>query len=474
MDLGTNFTFKMKILIMRNVILTIIILLSAIVDLEAQTLKRKANWGFSLIPVTDSVAKANGMEQAYGFLVGRVFEGTTMDAAGVEENDIILNLNGQDCTGYEVFSHKDVAIRDGDDVTIGLLRKGKQKRLKGKAVGKPFEQSEDHDVIYEEVAFDNGKLRAIITKPKGDGPFPSILFIPGFSCISLDNMQPNHPYRKLIEQLTGLGYLVYRIEKPGMGDSEGTEPCSEIDFPTEVRAFETGYKAMKMSKYADKDELYLFGHSLGGVVAPFISAKHQPKGVIVYGTTHIPWHEYLVQMVRFQNPRMGEDYLDNEKDMQKYYTLFYDLHKMKKTPEELVNEDPDYARLLETALFYKGGDRILGRHYRFSMSLGDAETIKAWKETGSNVLSIYGEADIEAINDEAHKDIVDLVNHYHPDKATYQLLEKTNHSFIRVGTMKESFEAHNSGRIRKLSRTHYNPEIGVMISNWIQSLPGTN
>lgn len=438
---------------------------------KGQDLKRKGTLGVQFSFIDDSTATANGFEKTYGMQVHTVFDGTTTAKIGVQKGDVIHEINGVAMTSKVAFSDPKLQWREGDPIALIVERSGQSKTLKGKVVGKPLETSDKWEVIYGSVDFDDGKLRTIITKPKGNGPFPTIMFIPGFTCMSVDNLFHLHPYRKILDQFADMGYAVYRVEKPGMGDSQGTPACDQIDFPTEVRAFETGFKDMMSKDFVDKNKTYIFGHSLGGYVAPFISAKHDLTGVIVYGTSHEPWHEYLMQMVRFQNPRFGDDYVKAEAEMDLYWKLFDGLNRKNKSPEEMVAENEAYAPLLQTALFWDGKEHLLGRHYRFNNSIDDMNATRAWSETDEHVLAMYAEADFEAIDPRATKNIVRIVNTYHPGKATYQFVEKTDHSMLKTGTMEETLRIKDTPKYRELFANGFNAEIAVMVDKWIKAHP---
>ena len=75
--------------------------------------------------------------------------------------------------------------------------------------------------------------------------------------------------------------MVYRIEKPGMGDSISEKPCRDIDFTTESKAFLQGLNALKTHTQVDPDKVFLFGHSLGVLHAPVIAKQSPVKALLV-------------------------------------------------------------------------------------------------------------------------------------------------------------------------------------------------
>ena len=454
----------------KNLALLLLLSLGLCFSAMAGGLKRKGSIGVQLAPVNDSIATANKMDKPMGFFIAGVFPKSTAANAGIESGDILVGVNGVELVDYNAFSDPKAKFKEGDKVTFTVLRKGKKKELSGNAIGKPYETSEKWEVIYDDVDFQGGKLRSIVTKPKGEGKHPAILIIPGFTCSSLDNLPEWHPYRRVVDGFSERGYVVYRVEKPGLGDCEGTPDCVDIDVLTETDAFTAGYKQLLTYDFVNQDEVFIFGHSMGGVIAPLIAAREHPKGVIVYGTSAEPWMEYLFRMLRFQNPRMGVDYLDNEKDMKLYHSLLYKHFIEKKSPQELNEENPEYGRLLKRDFWWDGGDLMFTRHYKFQQSIQDLNMAEAWAGVNSYVLSMAGESDLEIVDPDSHKEIVRIVNTYNPDKATFALLEETDHSFLKLGDMDKAFEVRFGGEYKKAMMENFNFGMLDEMDEWMQKV----
>lgn len=436
---------------------------------EAQHLRRKGTVGVAPGLVTDSLAKALGLDKPQGLLIRQVVPGSTAEDLGIEEQDVLLKINGANIDSWQELVAAANTLRANQDISVSVRRGKKTKSLKGKVVARPFESSPHAEVIYKSVPFEGGYLRSIVTKPQTSGKHPAVFFIPGYVCASYDNVSEHHPYRKMLEALQEKGFVTYRIEKTGMGDSEGTPPCSEVDLITENEGWLAGYQQLLEQDYVDKDNIFILGHSMGGVSAPMLAEKVKPKGVIVYGTSHEPWMEYLFKMLRFQNQHLGIEPMQHEKDMRLYYTLLHELFIKKSNFEKLV-QNPEYARLLKRDFQWDGGHLLFGRHYKYQQTIHDADLATAWKNTEAHVLSIFGEADFEAVESGSHKAIVNLVNHFHPGHGTYVELEGTNHSLIKVGTMEEGIKARNSGNMRELFMTSFNYKLIDIMNDWMQGV----
>lgn len=421
--------------------------------------------------MNDSIAESVGLEETKGLRVNWVRPNTDAANAGIQPGDILFAINGEKLNSNEEFLTNEIVngLREGDKVIFTFWNGEEEKEMKSKLNPKPRESYSNATVEYGRAAFRTGFLSTILVTPNTPGPHPVVYFLPGYNCASYDNLPAWHPYQRIIDSLVNLDYAVFRCEKTGMGDCQSTPNCFKADFETEQAAFEAGYDALENLKQVDSKNIFLFGHSLGGINAPLLAAKAKPRGIIVYGTSHIPWADYLDDMLRFQNPRMGVDSAENEKDMVVYEDLLRE-HYVEKQPLKKIAENPEYVRLLERDFQYEGGDMLFQRHFTYWQQIHHLGLEKVWSELDCKVLSVYGEADFEALNPSSHKEIVELVNENHPGNATYKFLPETNHGLIKVGSMEDGVKARNDGSLRKLYRTAFNYDFVTMMDEWMKSV----
>jgi len=436
----------------------------------SQELKRKAYLGIETISIENPESPCLAENSSTkGICIKNVVKGFTADKMGLKTGDLLTEINGYPVTNSTELQHRLKFVREGENLTATVMRNGKVKKLSAVAIAKPYEKAVNGLVIYDQIKFLGGQVRVIINKPDKNEKMPAILFIQGYPCSSIDNLSNNHPYKKLIETLVAQGIVVVRTEKPGMGDCLGTPECFDIDILTETKAFTEAYKKMKTYEFVDTNNIFIFGHSLGGISAPVVASEMHPKGVIVYGTTCEPWYEYLLKMLRYQNPVFGTDFVEAEKEMKLYQQLLYEHFILKKHPAQL-SENADYSELLKRDFQYDGKDGILGRNYNFWFSVNELNLTDYWAKTSSFVLAVYGEADIEALEPEPTKRIADIVNHYHPGKATYYFLPETDHAFLKTGTKEKNAELKASGKIKDYYETHFNYDFCNFIVEWINNL----
>lgn len=93
----------------------------------------------------------------------------------------------------------------------------------GASVQQPFRLV---DTIYSSMDVDGSKRRTLITLPKNSpGRLPAMRLLGGIGCFTVDNpADPFDAYRMLAHGLSQAGIVVMRLEKSGIGDSQGG-PC---------------------------------------------------------------------------------------------------------------------------------------------------------------------------------------------------------------------------------------------------------
>lgn len=446
----------------------LIFLFCLITTAWSQNIVRKAFLGLKVVEINDSIKTVLNLQSKDGLVITAVTPNSTGEKAGLKVNDVIefLNLNNIKLTKVKDYRNAVKDYREKMPIVFSILRNGERMDLSTDAVPLPFEKSDKYDVIYDEVKFKDGYIRIITNKPKTQGKFKTILFIPGYMCYSLDNLG-KHPYGQVVQKLSERGYCVVRVEKPGMGDCMNTPDCFDINYSTELEAFETGFQKMLEYDFVDKENVFVFGHSLGGYEAPMVDKNRIAKGVIVCGTGLKTWYEYILDMFRFQNPIAGVDYITNEKVVTDLTKVLYEYLILKKHPKDIVVTDEVKAEMKEYIEF-EGGDQVWSRNYKFWQELQDLNMPQVWKDVKANVLVIRGEGDFEAFSNKDHEDIVKIVNTYNPGKGKFLLIPNMDHGFAKAKDPEESYQKKVS--VPGFYYNNFNDAIIDEIAKWIESL----
>ena len=90
--------------------------------------------GVGIQPVTAELASSLGLKEARGVLINEVRSGGPAEKAGIKTGDVILQLNGKDVNDPNTLRNEIAAAGPGAEVTLNLLRDGKQQQMKVRLV----------------------------------------------------------------------------------------------------------------------------------------------------------------------------------------------------------------------------------------------------------------------------------------------------------------------------------------------------
>lgn len=100
--------------------------------------KETAFLGVRYLPITEDVKNNNNLPYGYGALVSRgetrsdlaVTPGSPADKAGIQENDIILEVNGKKVTERTQLADLIAAYKPGDEISLKIYHKGEEKEVR--------------------------------------------------------------------------------------------------------------------------------------------------------------------------------------------------------------------------------------------------------------------------------------------------------------------------------------------------------
>lgn len=431
----------------------------------AQRLPRQARLGAYLQAITESNYESYGLEKAEGVIIQQTAGYGTSQDLGLLANDVLLSMNDTELKDFQSTVKLLENYKEGDNVTFEIIRDKKKKTLKGKFSGMPRETDPHAEVIYDHAKYKEGKLNIVINKPKKEGKMPAVLFIPGYTCTPVEGLPDFHPYARIVHAFSEAGYVVLRIEKPGMGDSQNTPKCEDCTLDEEVEAFEQGLLKLKSLPYVDADNIFIFGHSMGGVIAPQLASKHKTKGLMVYGTTAKNWLEYHLEMNRFQGKlQAGSDPVALEKFCREQTKIVYEYFVEGAKMADMA-KDPQKLTLMQQMWGYDGSEKIYGRNAEFWRKLQKVNLWEYWKKSNAKVLVLCGGADFQAFSRRDHEDIAKAVNHYRPNTATYKLFPESDHYFAKSGTYQKAFDMFSQQKYMELFNM-FNTEITKTAVDW--------
>ena len=200
--------------------------------------------------------------------------------ANLQVGDIIIEYQDNPIQSKLDFKNQMRNQKTGDKVSIKYIREGEVISQEMNLTGFPKEEHPEFETIYDQVNHNDNQIRSFITKPSlSKKQFPAVYIIQGIGCGPIENpfKQPSG-ISSLVDSLTLNGFVTFRMERSGAGDSRGT-PCQEIAFEEDLDNFKAGLKKLKSYDFVDQDKIFLIGISMGGIMAPIISQEEEVAGL---------------------------------------------------------------------------------------------------------------------------------------------------------------------------------------------------
>jgi pimeloyl-ACP methyl ester carboxylesterase len=391
-------------------------------------LPRRPFFGVTVQPAPDNQVR-----------IGKIIPNSPAARSELAVGDILLAVNGTPVESVDAFLAEMKSRNSQDRVISRVERAGTKMEIEVTLGEWPREQPGDIDVLYDSFETHDATLRSIITIPKGStGKLPSVLFVQGWSCSSIESPLPGEDHtRDLVYGLTRAGFAVMRSEKSGVGDSTGT-PCRDVDFRDEVSLFTSALKKLKTYDFVDTGNVFIFGHSAGGWVAPMVAAEQPVKGIVVYGTVVRPFAEYLVENHRRNRwLRSQPDLAQLEDEQRQIAQLYHYLLVEKSSVPEVTAKHPELTAITKQ-LFPRDDEHFDGlRTLQHVRQLNDQNIARIWASLDVPVLALIGEFDIRTLPlDQEY--IAAIVNARHPGKATWLRLPRMDHGFALHESLKDS------------------------------------
>lgn len=421
-------------------------LLATALNQASEPLPRKAALGLSFSPLPADQAEKYGLKAGEGLVASATVAGLTASKLGIKAGDILVKLNSTSATTPLVVSTIGKS-KVGQDIQFEVVRDGNPLTLKGKLEEKPRDPgNENYEVIYNHVVCNGQRMRTIITKPRKPGKYPGFLFIQGFSPVSYDFTLATSKGDvstldgPLLYDFANSGFVTMRVEKPGVGDSEGG-PFPQMDYNSEIDIYRQALLQLKAQAEVDNKNVFIFGHSMGGSFGPMIAAEIPVKGLAIYGTAARTWFEYILDVLRYQGLVGGNTFEQADETARQGAQLLALVMLEKKAPSEVKKTHPHLAGLID-GLF--PNDLFNGKSLDFWRQLASINFASYWSKLDSYVLAVKGQSDY-VVYEADHKLIADIVNRQHPGKGTFKICPDSDHLFHQFATEPESMKNFSKG-----------------------------
>lgn len=431
---------------MRQTILLLILLTTYSVN--SQHLQRQANWEFQ-VKTTDDGA----------IVIESVTGGSSIANAGIKAKDVIISLNGLPISSNASLTQAKKQIKAGENVVLGIIREGKQRSISFTVPAKPFESFPGVDIIHGEAKSSYGYfVQTITAKPKSNPSgrkLPGLFFVGWLTCDPVElNPSSVDGWAMLIHDFaTKSGMAFMRVEKPGVGDSQGP-PCEACDLKHDMAAYQAAFKEFKKLDFVDSTQVFVFGGSIGGALAPVLMQNESIKGIIVSNTFSRTWFEHFLDFERTRLQLTGKTYTEVNQTMKLFAEFYNDYLLSGKTPAEVTMAKPHLKDI-----WYDKPASQFGRPSAYHHQVQQLNVPAAWEQIDAPVLVLYGEYDW-IMSRQEHEYITQIVNSNHPGTAELKIITKMDHHFSIYKTPKEAFEG---------NYINYSTDVFPMIQNWIKS-----
>lgn len=410
--------------------------------------------------VADDVLTKLGLKPLGGFQVVAGPDGKF--PGDIKEGDIVFSINGK------TFDHAGAVgeiVRElpvGQNAELKVYADGKVTTRSIPIIEKPRDHGDNYDVIYDSVLSTGHRIRTIVTKPKAAGKHPVLFWIQGINNGTIDfPLTATNVNVRILKAFSDDGYVTVRVEKPGVGDSEGG-PARLVAFDEENDIYRQALKALDKYDFVDRSRVYIFGHSMGGCHAPIIASEMPVKGIITYGTVSDSWLEWEIKAVRAFGFLTDVAPGEIDKQARQTVTFFNALYNEKKSIAQIRQEHPELEAFIKDQS--PDGESLSDRSVRYMVELNDKNFTDYWTKVGeARVLALFGENDYISLQHDQEQ-IPQIVNLKHPGHAEFQKVKASDHFFNVTTSMRDSL-----ARFGKPG-TVFNPEIVRVMKEWIASL----
>ncbi len=278
------------------------------------------------------------------------------------------------------------------------------------------------------------RLRLIVTRPQHSAGKVAVIFVAGW--LSCDTVEapagtmgaPQRVFRALA-QLPG--FATVRLEKAGVGDSEGD--CGASDFSAELAAYRQAFRALGSYRFVDTTRVFVFGLSNGGGFAPLVAEAAPVRGYVVVGGWIKTWFEHMLEIERRRLALAGVPAAELDARMKDVAQLYAAYLLQRQSPREIFARQPRLQALWE-------GDagQQYGRPVRYYQQLQELDLMRAWSQVHAPLLVLRGEfdwimsrADLETM--------AALVNANAPGAAQFVELPLTGHTLEHYASLEAAF-----------------------------------
>lgn len=168
------------------------------------------------------------------------------------------------------------------EMTIPYLRSRGYKSKFGEL--KKYSETANYTSYLTSYDSDGLKINGLLTKPAGEEPkggWPAIVFVHGY--IPPSTYVTTEKYTDYVDYLARNGYVVFKIDLRGHGDSEGTARGGYYSGDYVIDAL-NARAALESTEFVNPKKIGFWGHSMAGnIVSRSIAARPDIPAAVIWG-----------------------------------------------------------------------------------------------------------------------------------------------------------------------------------------------
>lgn len=331
---------------------------------------------------------------APGVRVLSVAEGTAAARADVRPGDVLLGDRETPFADERVFRQWASRLRAGTQIQLFVERdKGTPDLVELAIDERPRERAAGVVHHYTQASLGDGTLlRVIVSQPEHtQSSRGRILVLPGYRRDSWDwPGASEYPLRRWIEDLARARFSVVRIERRGLGDSEG-DGANQSFFEERDDLLHAAQQINDEGH--DLGPWIVFGYSLGALSAPLAAEGLDARGVCVFGAGIDTWTEYMDALLRRRMTMLGASEGAIEHAVRAQQALSSVVHVGGASVRNALGLHPPLERYAEEWALDAEANTIDGRPARFWRDVYECPTAAPIEAMTVPLLAQWGECD---------------------------------------------------------------------------------
>lgn len=401
---------------------------------QSDDLPRRPFLGLEVRAHKQSLESLDSLDSRIGLEVVRVTAESAAARAGVRPGDWLEFINGHAVSDARALASYVRTLPTGSPLVFAVVRHGEPLGLHGEMTALPVERLARAEVHLAHVRVGDHRRRILWTTPKGFiPPYSTILYLPGLGTQSCElSADPDEPLRPCLEGFSEAGFATLRIERSGIGDSEGP-PFQTTNLFDDVAAYRAALDFLATN--TGVKNVFLFGHSVGGMIAPLLAGEGTDvQGVIAFGTSALRWVDCMVRTTRRQKRFAGMVGDELDAHVAAWEEMHMNVCRGGLSPEQVFAREP-HLRWLEGSACR--GETMFGRHVSFFQQLERLDLAALWKTVAAHVLVMHGEFDWVCEPDEGRA-IAEAIAEVDPSRVTFVEVPAVGHDMRRHANLEVS------------------------------------